>query len=101
MSAFLYGIDKLNSEPGEGLRLIYVSPLQALTASVFPEPVGVLNQRVLAAGDRRPAQGLGGIAQHRGALLLRRVAGADADAELRLQPGQRPAQVALDVVPTK
>src|SRR3989440_5260448 len=30
LAAFLYGIDKLNSEPGEGLRLIYVSPLQAL-----------------------------------------------------------------------
>ena len=38
------------------------------------------------------------LAQHRGALALRRVAGADADAELRAQAGERPAQVALDVV---
>ena len=38
------------------------------------------------------------LAQHRGALLLRRVAGADADAQLRAQAGERAAQVALDVV---
>ena len=31
-------------------------------------------------------------------LLLRRVAGADADAEVGLDPGERPAQVPLDVV---
>src|SRR3954468_25034288 len=34
LAAFLYGIDKLNSEPGEGLRLIYVSPLKALNYDV-------------------------------------------------------------------
>ena len=43
-------------------------------------------------------QDVGRLAHHRGALLLRRVAGADADAQLRAQAGQRPAQVALDVV---
>ena len=41
----------------------------------------------------------GGVAQHRRALLLRRVAGADARrASSRPEPGERPAQVALDVV---
>jgi ATP-dependent Lhr-like helicase len=34
LAAFLYGIDKLNSESGEGLRLIYVSPLKALNYDI-------------------------------------------------------------------
>jgi len=34
LAAFLYGIDKLNSEPGQGLRLIYVSPLKALNYDI-------------------------------------------------------------------
>jgi len=34
LAAFLYGIDKLNSEPGDGLRLIYVSPLKALNYDI-------------------------------------------------------------------
>src|ERR687889_1833099 len=34
LAAFLYGIDKLNPEPGEGLRLIYVSPLKALNYDI-------------------------------------------------------------------
>ena len=34
LAAFLYGIDRLNSEPGEGLRLIYVSPLKALNYDI-------------------------------------------------------------------
>ncbi|MDX6413677.1 MAG: ATP-dependent helicase Lhr and Lhr-like helicase, partial [Gaiellaceae bacterium] len=34
LAAFLYGIDKLNSEPGEGMRLIYVSPLKALNYDI-------------------------------------------------------------------
>ena len=38
------------------------------------------------------------VPEHLGALLLGRVPGANADPELRLQPGERPAQVALDVV---
>src|SRR6266545_7066080 len=34
LAAFLYGIDRLNAEPGEGLRLIYVSPLKALNYDI-------------------------------------------------------------------
>jgi ATP-dependent helicase Lhr and Lhr-like helicase len=34
LAAFLYGIDKLNSEPGRGLRLLYVSPLKALNYDI-------------------------------------------------------------------
>src|SRR5205809_6398534 len=34
LAAFLYGIDKLNSQPGRGLRLIYVSPLKALNYDI-------------------------------------------------------------------
>src|SRR3954447_23650322 len=30
LAAFLYGIDRLTASPGEGLRLLYVSPLKAL-----------------------------------------------------------------------
>src|ERR671933_417085 len=34
LAAFLYGIDRLNSEPGQGLRLLYVSPLKALNYDI-------------------------------------------------------------------
>ena len=34
LAAFLYGIDKLNPAPGEGLRLLYVSPLKALNYDI-------------------------------------------------------------------
>jgi len=34
LAAFLYGIDKLGAEPGEGLRLLYVSPLKALNYDI-------------------------------------------------------------------
>src|SRR5918992_1383040 len=34
LAAFLYGIDRLTVEPGEGLRLLYVSPLKALNYDV-------------------------------------------------------------------
>jgi ATP-dependent helicase Lhr and Lhr-like helicase len=34
LAAFLYGIDRLTSSPGEGLRLLYVSPLKALNYDV-------------------------------------------------------------------
>src|SRR3954454_24482834 len=30
LAAFLYGIDRLDAEPGEGVRLLYISPLKAL-----------------------------------------------------------------------
>ncbi|MGZ4395872.1 MAG: DEAD/DEAH box helicase, partial [Gaiellaceae bacterium] len=34
LAAFLYGLDRLNSTPGAGLRLLYVSPLKALNYDV-------------------------------------------------------------------
>jgi ATP-dependent Lhr-like helicase len=34
LAAFLYGIDKLTQEPGQGLRLLYVSPLKALNYDI-------------------------------------------------------------------
>src|SRR3954468_13311296 len=34
LAAFLYGIDRLNASAGEGLRLLYVSPLKALNYDV-------------------------------------------------------------------
>src|SRR3954469_1657010 len=34
LAAFLYGIDRLNREPRQGLRLLYVSPLKALNYDV-------------------------------------------------------------------
>ncbi len=34
LAAFLYGIDRLDTRPGEGLRLLYVSPLKALNYDV-------------------------------------------------------------------
>src|SRR3954468_24493539 len=34
LAAFLYGIDRLNTEGGEGLRLLYVSPLKALNYDI-------------------------------------------------------------------
>src|SRR5919198_385858 len=34
LAAFLYGIDKLTPQPGQGLRLVYVSPLKALNYDI-------------------------------------------------------------------
>jgi ATP-dependent Lhr-like helicase len=34
LAAFLYGIDRLNPHPGDGLRLLYVSPLKALNYDI-------------------------------------------------------------------
>ncbi|HEX5448660.1 MAG TPA: DEAD/DEAH box helicase [Gaiellaceae bacterium] len=34
LTAFLYGIDRLNAEPGRGLRMLYVSPLKALNYDI-------------------------------------------------------------------
>ena len=34
LAAFLYGIDRLDASQGEGLRLLYVSPLKALNYDV-------------------------------------------------------------------
>src|SRR5581483_8973720 len=47
---------------------------------------------------RRRDEDVRRVAQHRLALLLRRVAGAHGDLQLRLEPRERAAQVALDVV---
>src|SRR6266540_912447 len=53
-------------------------------------------QQIQRLGGRD--QDVGRVPKHRGALLLRRVAGAHAEPEVGLQPGERAAQVALDVV---
>ena len=34
LAAFLFGIDRLNASPGQGLRLLYVSPLKALNYDI-------------------------------------------------------------------
>src|SRR5437660_9781033 len=34
LAAFLYGIDRVTASPGEGLRLLYVSPLKALNYDI-------------------------------------------------------------------
>src|SRR5438128_10429910 len=34
LAAFLYGIDRLSATPGDGLRLLYVSPLKALNYDI-------------------------------------------------------------------
>src|SRR5713101_5997073 len=34
LAAFLFGIDRLTPSPGEGLRLLYVSPLKALNYDI-------------------------------------------------------------------
>src|SRR3954454_1382558 len=34
LAAFLFGLDRLRAEPGEGIRLLYVSPLKALNYDV-------------------------------------------------------------------
>ena len=34
LAAFLYGLDRLLEEPGEGTRLVYVSPLKALNYDI-------------------------------------------------------------------
>jgi ATP-dependent Lhr-like helicase len=34
LAAFLHGIDRLDSTPGQGLRLLYISPLKALNYDV-------------------------------------------------------------------
>src|SRR5688500_19611168 len=42
LAAFLYGIDRLTAEPGEGLRLLYVSPLKALNYDIERNLLGPL-----------------------------------------------------------
>src|SRR6476469_8582709 len=45
LAAFLYGIDRLIAEPGEGLRLLYVSPLKALNYDIERNLRGPLSGR--------------------------------------------------------
>src|SRR5207249_3308937 len=54
LAAFLYGIDRLTPSPGQGLRLLYVSPLKALNYDVERNLRGPL-----AGLDDRPIQRIG------------------------------------------
>ena len=56
LAAFLYGIDKLNPEPGKGLRLLYVSPLKALNYDVLGNSLPHLHTHVIPryAEDPKP-----------------------------------------------
>jgi ATP-dependent Lhr-like helicase len=62
LAAFLSGIDKLNASPGEGLRLIYVSPLKALNYDVernLRGPLAGLGSKLKVAvrtGDTPPKE---------------------------------------------
>src|SRR5438874_11924626 len=42
LAAFLYGIDRPNPSPGTGLRLLYVSPLNAPNYDIQRNPPGPL-----------------------------------------------------------
>ena len=58
LTAFLYAIDRLNEKPGEGLRVLYVSPLKALNYDLernLQAPltgIGLAAQRLGAAPPR-------------------------------------------------
>ena len=52
LAAFLLGIDRLNATPGEGLRLLYVSPLKALNYDIernLRAPLAGLESRLAVA----------------------------------------------------
>src|SRR5436190_23935056 len=52
LAAFLYGIDRLNATPGQGLRLLYVSPLKALNYDIernLRGPLAGLNSELRVA----------------------------------------------------
>ena len=52
LAAFLYGIDRLTDAPGEGLRLLYVSPLKALNYDIernLRGPLAGLNSKLRVA----------------------------------------------------
>ena len=58
LAAFLYGIDRLTAAPGEGLRLLYVSPLKALNYDIernLRGPLAGLNSdlRIAVRTDRK------------------------------------------------
>jgi hypothetical protein len=77
---------------GDGVHLVHDHGLDRL--QVLARPGGQEQEERLGGRD----QDVRRLPQHRGALLLGRVAGADADAQLRAEAGERPAEVALDVV---
>ena len=56
LAAFLYGIDQLNPEPGQGLRLVYVSPLKALNYDILGNSLPHLHTHVIPryADDPKP-----------------------------------------------
>ncbi len=78
--------------PGDGVHLVQDQRPDGLQH--LPPLRGEQQEERLRSGD----QDVGRPAQHRRALLLRRVAGAHRHGQLRLEPGERAAQVALDVV---
>ena len=78
--------------PGDGVHLVEDQRLDALQ-HLAPARGEQQVQRL-----RRRDQDVRVLSQHRRAVALRRVSGADGDAELRIEPGERPAQVPLDVV---
>jgi hypothetical protein len=71
--------------PGDGVHLVEDQRLDA--AEDLPPARRQQQEERLGRGD----EDVGRLAQHRGALLLRRVPGAHADAELRLEARKRPA----------
>src|SRR3954467_2562370 len=60
LTAFLYAIDRLNATPGEGLRVLYVSPLKALNYDIernLRGPLAGLESRLrvgVRTGDTPP-----------------------------------------------
>src|SRR6187402_2025947 len=62
LAAFLHGIDRLNDTPGEGLRLLYVSPLKALNYDIernLRSPLAGLRSELAVAvrtGDTPPEE---------------------------------------------
>jgi hypothetical protein len=82
------------------------APLRARDRVHFVEDQGVdgAQQLVRLRGEHQEErlgsrdQDVRRLAQHRLALLLRRVAGSHGDTKLRLEAGERPAEVPLDVV---
>src|SRR3954464_3667234 len=52
LAAFLYAIDRLTANPGEGLRVLYVSPLKALNSDIernLRGPLGGLESKLRVA----------------------------------------------------
>ena len=78
--------------PGDGVHLVQDQRLDR--AEDLAPARGEQQEERLGRGD----QDVRRLAEHLSALLLRRVAGADGDGQLAAEPGERPAQVALDVV---